>query len=79
MLNNKKIMIMADSVVNSTKIASHSATLTIGAGEMTLTSRYLDKAACEANEDAVKADQQEFEDYVYSIYTTDTITVASST
>ena len=73
MLSNKRITITADSIVNEAKIATHSAILTLDQEEMSLTSRYLDKDACETNETTIKADQQAFEDYVYSLYTTDTV------
>ena len=73
MIKNKRITIMADSIINENKIATHSASLTPGEGKMSVTSQYLDKDLCETNIEAVKDDQQTFEDYVQNLYTSDTL------
>lgn len=73
MITNKRITIMADSIINDAKIATHSASLTLGEAKMSMTSQYLDKDACEANLEAVKNDQQDFENYVHSLYLDDAL------
>ena len=68
MIANKRIVISADSIINEVTIATHSAVITTNDKKMYMTSQYLDKDACNNNLDAVKADQQTFEDYVHSYY-----------
>lgn len=65
MLNNHKVSIIADTIVNDVKIATFSASLDVVSNSLTLGSRYIDKEACKINRDVVREDQKKFEDYAY--------------
>jgi hypothetical protein len=67
MLNNKRITILADTIVGDAKIASFGAILDTVTMELSLTSRHVDKEACKVHRDTVRADQHEFEDYAYAL------------
>lgn len=67
MLSNSKIIIASDTVVNGTSIASFSASLKTDSMELTMAVRHNDKDACKMYRDVVRADQQKFEDYAYSL------------
>lgn len=70
-LSNKRIIITADTVVGSTKVATHSASITVSGDDkkMTMTSNYPDKDTYNSNKATVDADQTEFETYVETLYT----------
>ena len=70
-LTNKRIMIMADTVVGDEKIATHSATITINGTEkkLTLTTNYLDKDKYNSNKSVVDADQSTFETSAETLFT----------
>lgn len=64
MVTNKRIAVMADTVVNEKRIASHSAI--IGAdGDISFNTRYLDNEACKEHRDIVREDRAEVEDLAY--------------
>lgn len=67
MLTTKRITILADTIVEDTKIASFGAILNTDTMELSLTSRHVDKEACKVYRDIVRADQREFEDYAYAL------------
>lgn len=73
MLNNKRLTIVADSILhdeNSTevvKLASYGAVLDLDNADVSFTSRYIDKEACKVHRDVVRKDQADFEDYVYDL------------
>lgn len=67
MMNNKRINIMADTVVGEEKIATYGAILNMETGELSLTSRNIDNEACKINRDIVRADRAEFEDLAYKL------------
>lgn len=67
MLNNKRLTIVAGTVLDDTKIASYGAILDLDTMELSLTNQYVNKEACKNNRDVVRADQSEFEDYAYMI------------
>lgn len=67
MLTNKKISIVADSILNEERIATFGAVLNIDNLELSMTGRYINKEACKDYRDIVRADQADFEDYAYSI------------
>lgn len=68
MLANNRITIMADTVVDETKIASFGAIINVTDNmDLSLTMRHIDKHACKTHRDIVRADQKEFEDYAYSL------------
>lgn len=66
MLTGKRITIVEKSVVNEVEIARFTATIE-GASEVSFAHQHLDKEACKANRDTVRADQAAFEDFAYSI------------
>lgn len=70
-LTNKRIMIMADTVVGDEKIATHNATITINGTEkkLTLTTNYLDKDKYNSNKSVVDADQNTFETSAETLFT----------
>lgn len=65
MLNNKRMTIVADTVIDDTKIATYGAILDLVTGELSLTARNIDNEACKVNKDIVRADRAEFEDFAY--------------
>lgn len=67
MLFNKKLTIVADVIVDDEKIASCGAVLNAETGDMSFYHRQIDKEACKANRNIVRADQAEFEDFAYQI------------
>lgn len=67
MLNNKRLTIVAETVLGGEKIASYGAILNLDTMELSLTSRHIDKEACKLNKELVRADQAEFEDYAYML------------
>lgn len=67
MLNNKRITIVAETLLDGEKIASYGAILNLDDMDLSLTSRQIDKEACKFNKEIVRADQAEFEDYAYMI------------
>lgn len=67
MLNGKRLTIVADSVVDDTKIATFGAVLNLDNMELSLTGRHIDNEACKAHRDVVRKDQADFEDYAYDL------------
>lgn len=67
MLNNKRLTIVAETVLDDEKIASYGAILNLDTMELSLTSRHVDEEACKLNKELVRADRAEFEDYAYMI------------
>lgn len=67
MLSNKRITIVAETNLDGEKIASYGAILNLDTMDLSLTNRQIDKAACKANREVVRADHAEFEDYAYAI------------
>lgn len=67
MLTNNRITIVADCVVEDTKIASFGAILDTDSMELSLSTRHIDKDACKTHRDVVRADQQAFEDNAYAL------------
>ena len=70
MLNNQRITIVADTVVDEVKIATYGAILNVETGELSLTNRNIDNDACKVHKDVVRADRAEFEDFAYMIQDT---------
>lgn len=67
MLNNHRITIVADTVVDDVKIASYGAILNVDNGELSLTNRHVDNEACKTYKEIVRADRSEFEDFAYMV------------
>lgn len=67
MLNNKRISIVADTVVDDVKIATYGAIIDTTTGELALTNRNIDNHACKVYKDIVRADRAEFEDFAYEL------------
>lgn len=67
MLNEKKISISGKSVVNDVEIASFGAVIDVATDDVSFFNRQLDKPACKLNREIVRADQAEFEDFVYAV------------
>ena len=65
MLNNKRMTIIADTVVDEAKIATYGAILDLITGELSLTTRNIDNDACKTHKEVVRADRAEFEDFAY--------------
>lgn len=70
MLNNKRMTIVADTVVDEVKIATYGAILDLVTGELSLTARNIDNNACKIYKDIVRADRAEFEDLAYMMQDT---------
>lgn len=67
MLNNQRITIVADTVVDDVKIASYGAILNMDTGELSLTNRNNDNHACKIYKDTVREDRTKFEDFAYML------------
>lgn len=67
MLDNKRLTIVADTVVDDVKIARFGAVLNLDNLELSMSSSYLDKDACKTHKEIVRADQATFEDYAYEV------------
>ena len=67
MLNNHKISIIAESVVDGVKIASFSASMDANTAELRLGVSHIDREACKNNRNIVRDDQKKFEDFAYSL------------
>lgn len=74
-LSNKKFMLAADSIVNGTRAATHTATITLGEKkELSVSTRYIDETLCKNNETDIVADQNNFEAFAYDFYTGKSVT-----
>lgn len=67
MLINKKINILADTILDEKKIATYGAILDVENLTVAMSSRNIDNDACKVYRDIVRADRAEFEDYVYEL------------
>lgn len=67
MLDNHKINIIADTVIDGVKVATYSASLDVATDNLTLGVRHVDKESCKLNRDLVREDQKKFEDFAYSL------------
>lgn len=67
MLNNKRLTIVADTIVDDVKIARFGAVIDLDTFDLSMSSSHLDKDACKTHRDVVRADQSEFEDYAYEV------------
>lgn len=67
MLNNKKLSITADTIVNDVKICSFGAILDLSTGMMNIFERRGDAEVIKENRDIVREDRAEFEDFAYSV------------
>lgn len=67
MLSNKKVTVMADTVVNSEKAATYSAIINVDNTDVTVTTRYHNAALYEANKTTVEADRDAFVEFAFSI------------
>lgn len=70
MLDNKRVTIVGESLVDGEKIATFGAVLNLADLELSMTGRYIDKDACKIHRDIVRDDQAEFEDYAYMLQDT---------
>ena len=59
-LGNKKISVMADTTVDSVKVATYSATVNVDTTEVTVTTRYTSSDAYEAHKAVIEKDRDEF-------------------
>ena len=67
MMDNKRITIMADTVVNEEKIATYGAILNMETGELSLSYRNINNEACKEHRNVVRDDRAEFEDLAYKL------------
>lgn len=67
MLVDCRLTFNAKTFVDDVEVANLGAVLDVPTGEASFFSRQIDKQACKDNRDIVRADQAEFEDFVYSI------------
>ena len=63
MLSNKKVSVMADTVIGSTKVATYSAIISVDTTEMTVTTRYPSAEVYEANKTTIEADRDAFVEF----------------
>lgn len=67
MLSNKRMTLVAETIIDDVKVASYGAILDLSSMDLSFTSRQIDKGACKAYKEVVRADQAEFEDYAYTV------------
>lgn len=67
MLSNKRMTLIAETIIDDVKIASYGAILDLSSMDLSFTSRQIDKGACKTYKEVVREDQAEFEDYAYII------------
>ena len=67
MLSNKRLTIVAETIVDGEKIASYGAILNLDDMDLSFTSRYINKEACKIHKETVRADSNAFEDYAYAV------------
>ena len=67
MLNNKKIVFFAETVIDDVKVASYTASLNPDTGEMNIATRNIDNEKCKLYRDTVRTERAEFEDFAYDI------------
>ena len=67
MLENKKITITGDTIVDGEKIATFAALLNLEDLELSMNGRYINKDACKLHREVVNADRIEFENQAYTI------------
>lgn len=67
MLSNKRLTILAETVVDDAKIARFGAVLEMDTMALSFSNGHLDKEACKQYKDIVRADQAEFEDFAYEL------------
>lgn len=67
MLSNKKITITSDVVINEERVATFGAVINLDTNEMSLFDRKLHTEACKIHRNEVRANQAEFEDFVYQL------------
>lgn len=67
MLENKRITITGDAIIDGGKIATFGAVLNMDNLELSMTGRYINKDACKLHRDVVNADRMEFEDQAYAL------------
>lgn len=65
MMNNKRLTIMADTIIDENKIATYGAILNMDTGELSFSARNIDNEACKIHKDVVRKDRAEFEDMAY--------------
>lgn len=68
MLNKRKLAVTANIVVNDACIASLGAVVDVETGKVQFASpRFIDSEACEEHRAIVRADRDQFEDFVYDL------------
>lgn len=67
MLSGKKLTFEAKTIVDDVAIARFFAVLRLDDNKLDLNTNYLDGAACQEHRDVVRADQEEFENFVYQV------------
>lgn len=66
-LSNTKIIVSADTVVGSTKVANYTSTINADTTEVTVTSRYVSSSLYDANKSTIESDRDNFVAYVREI------------
>lgn len=67
MMKNKRLTILADTIIDDNKIATYGAVLNIDTGAISFSARNNDVEACKIYKEAVRKDRAEFEDLAYTI------------
>ena len=66
-LNNKRLAIMASTVVNDVKVVEYTAIMNLETGKMNITERRADGELLKEHRDIVREDRAEFENFAYSV------------
>lgn len=67
MLTGKKLIFTANTSVNDTDIAKHTASLNLVTNELVMGIQRLDPEACKEHREEVRSDVADFEDFVYDL------------
>lgn len=67
MMNNTRITILADTIVDDNKIATYGAVLNVDADTVSFSTRNNDSEACKNHRDVIRKDRADFEDLAYKI------------
>lgn len=67
MLSDKKITINAKTAIDGVDIATYGALLDVSTNDVSFYMKRVDKDACKEHREIVRADEAEFEDFVYSL------------
>lgn len=67
MLNNKRLVFTAVTIVEEKEIAKHIGSIDVETSEVSFSHQYIDKEACKNHREELRKDHAEFEDWMYEL------------